>query len=820
MDPTQLLFAVSPFPSMKGSSSPPPSSDDGGGAEDYGVWYGNIQYLLNISAIGAFFCVFIFVFVKLRSDHNRMPGPSALLTKLLAVWHATGREIARQCGADAAQFLLIEGGSCGLLLSTAVLSIAVMLPLNLYAGKAVLSDQFSKTTIIHIEKGSPLLWVHFLFVVVVVVLVHFGISAIEERLKITRFRDGNGNLSDPSANSTAIFTIMVQGIPKTLGSDRTVLQEYFQHKYPGKVYRVILPMDLCALDDLATELVKVRDEITWVVARIDSRLLPDEGDDIEHGGGCSDGLWVWVCCLWRKVKNLWDQIMASLGYSDEERLRRLQELRAELETELAAYKEDRALGAGVAFVVFKDVYTANKAVQDFRNEKKRRIGKFFSLMELRLHRNQWKVERAPLATDIYWNHLGSSKFSLRLRRVIVNTCLLMLLLFFSSPLAVISAVKSAGRIINAEAMDNAQLWLAWIQSSSWLASIIFQFLPNVIIFVSMYIVIPSVLSYLSKFERHLTVSGEKKAALLKMVCFFLVNLILLKALVESSLESTILKMGRCYLDGEDCKRIEQYMSASFLSRSCLSSLAFLITSTFLGISFDLLAPVPWIKRKIQKFRKNDMLQLVPEQSEEYPLENQETDSLRRPLVSNGGYGSPTANGFDFPGQDLSVYPLNRTSTAPKQTFDFAQYYAFNLTIFALTLIYSSFAPLVVPFGAVYFGYRYVVDKYNFLFVYRVRGFPAGNDGKLMDTVLSIMRFCVDMFLVSMLLFFSVQGDSTKLQAIFTLGLLVIYKLLPPHDDGFQPALLGGMQTVDSVVDGPIDYEVLSKPKFDWDVYYT
>ncbi|POO00798.1 Calcium-dependent channel [Trema orientale] len=814
MDPHQLPLAVSPFASVNETLSPPPSSEDGG-FDDYGAWYGNIQYLLNISAIGAFFCVFIFVFVKLRSDHNRMPGPSALLTKLLAVWHATGREIARHCGADAAQFLLIEGGSCGLLLSIAVLSIFVMLPLNLYAGKAVLADEFSKTTINHIEKGSALLWVHFLFVVVVVCLVHFGISAIEERLKITRFRDGNGNLSDPTANSTAIFTIMVQGIPKTLGSDRTLLQEYFQHKYPGKVFRVILPMDLCALDDLASELVKVRDEITWLVARIDSQLLPEDSED-----DYSNGLWGRVHYLWKKVKDLWGQLMAGLGYSDEEKLRRLQELRAELETQLAAYKEGRALGAGVAFVVFKDVYTANKAVQDFRNEKKRRIGKFFSLMELRIQRNQWKVERAPLATDIYWNHLGSSKLSLRLRRVIVNTCLLLMLLFFSSPLAVISAVKSAGRIINAEAMDNAQSWLAWVQSSSWLGSLIFQFLPNVIVFVSMYIVIPSALSYLSKFERHLTVSGEQRAALLKMVCFFLVNLILLKALVESSLESTILRMGRCYLDGEDCKRIEQYMSASFLSRSCLSSLAFLITSTFLGISYDLLAPIPWIKRKIQKFRKNDMLLLVPEQTEEYPLENQETDSLRRPLVANGTYDSPRLNEIGYQGQDLSEYPINRTSTAPKQAFDFAQYYAFNLTIFALTMIYASFAPLVVPVGAVYFGYRYVVDKYNFLFVYRVRGFPAGNDGKLMDTVLCIMRFCVDLFLVSMLLFFSVQGDSTKLQAILTLGLLVMYKLLPSQGDGFQPALLEGIQTVDGIVDGPIDYEIFSQPKFDWDVYYS
>ncbi|KAH7519883.1 hypothetical protein FEM48_Zijuj08G0084500 [Ziziphus jujuba var. spinosa] len=818
MDLPQLRSpeAVSPFSSMNDTLSPPPSSD--GGDESFDAWYGNIQYLINISAIGAFFCVFIFVFVKLRSDHRRMPGPAALLTKLLAVWHATGLEIACHCGADAAQFLLIEGGSCAVLLSVGVLSIFVILPLNLYAGTAVLSDQFSKTTINHIEKGSALLWVHFIFVVVVVVLVHFGIYAIEERLRITRFRDGNGNLSDPSANSTAIFTIMVQGIPKTLGAEKVVLQEYFQHRYPGKVFRVIVPMDLCALDDLATELVTVRDEISWLVARIDSRLLPDESEDYANVWNSWEGFCERMSYLWKKLEFLWGQIMATLGYTDEERLRRLQEKRAELETELAAFKEGRALGAGVAFVVFKDIYTANKAVQDFQNEKKRRVGKFFSLMELRLHRNQWKVERAPLATDIYWNHLGSSKLSLKLRRVAVNTCLLLMLLFFSSPLAVISAVKSAGRIINAEAMDHAQSWLAWVQSSSWIASIIFQFLPNVIVFVSMYIVIPSALSYLSKFERHLTVSGEQRAALLKMVCFFLVNLILLKALVESSLESTILRMGRCYLDGEDCKRIEQYMSGSFLSRSCLSSLAFLITSTFLGISYDLLAPIPWIKKKMQKFRKNDMLQLVPEQSEQYQLESQEINNLQMPLMPDDPYGSPRQNGIELRGQVDNT--VNRTSTAPKQTFDFAQYYAFNLTIFALTMIYSSFAPLVVPVGAVYFGYRYVVDKYNFLFVYRVRGFPAGNDGKLMDTVLCIMRFCVDLFLVFMLLFFSVQGDSTKLQAIFTLGVLVMYKLLPSHSDGFQPALLQGIQTVDSVVDGPIDYEIYSQPKFEWDTSNT
>uniref|UniRef100_A0A1D1YNR8 Transmembrane protein 63A n=1 Tax=Anthurium amnicola TaxID=1678845 RepID=A0A1D1YNR8_9ARAE len=805
--------AMVPFPSffpavdLSSSPLPLPPLDP----EDP-VWYGNIQYLINISAVGAAFCVLLFLLVKLRSDHRRIPGPSALLAKLLAVYHATAAQIALHCGADASQFLHIERGSFAVLLAISLVAVLAALPLNLYGGDALIADQFSRTTINHIARGSPLLWVHFLLMVLVVALAHFGISRIEEKLRITRFRDGNGNPSDPNVNSIAIFTIMVQGIPKFLAADKGPLEEYFHHRYPGKVYRVVVPFDLCTLDGLATRWADVQARISRLEARLDSRRLSSDNSE-EDGGG---GRWNF---LWARLKDAWAVVAVRFGLTDEERLMKLQNLRLNLHGKLLDFKEGRAEGAGIAFVIFKDVYTTNKAVRDFRSERKNRpIGRFFPLMELQLERSRWRVERAPPAADIYWNNLGSSKLSLRLRRVAVNTCLLLMLLFCSSPLAVISAIKSAARIINAEALDNAQIWLAWFEGSSWFGTVILQFLPNVLIFVSMYIVIPSALSYLSKFEQHLTVSGEQRAALVKMVCFFLVNLILLRALVESSLEGAILRMGRCYLDGEDCKRIEQYVSASFLSRSCLSSLAFLITSTFLGISFDLLAPIPWIKKTLKKFRKNDMLQLVPEQSDEYAFEqNHEGDSLRMPLISERENGS-AMNGVDLQGQDLSVYPVNRSFHMPRQKFDFAQYYAFNLTIFALTMIYSLFAPLVVPVGAVYFGYRYVVDKYNFLFVYRVRGFPPGNDGKLMDRVLCIMHFCVVLFLVSMLLFFAVQGDSTKLQAIFTLGLLLFYKLLPSRNDSFQPSLLEGLQGVDSFVDGPTDYEVFSQPTFDWNTY--
>ncbi|KAL9241359.1 hypothetical protein vseg_015480 [Gypsophila vaccaria] len=756
--------------------------------EETKTWYGNMEYLMNISAIGAVSCVIIFLVVKLRSDHRRIPGPA----KLLAVWHASARDIAVHCGADSSQFLVIEGGTFALLSSVSVLALLGLLPLNLYgsgSGSATdttttttTDDLFSTTTISHIPSGSPLLWCHLFFSFALVLFVHKSISLIQEWLRVTRFRDSLGNPSpfDPSSTSSALFTLMLHGLPNHLAPDPSPLVDYFEHKYPSKLFRLILPMDLCHLDDLVDDLLRVNHHLSNLV----------DSQPLSHQGTLFHLLRLPFCC------------------TPDSKLRRLHLLRADLLSQLSSYKDGTAPGAGVAFLVFKDVYTANRALQDFKMDTRLRFGTFFSLTDLQLHRNQWKIERAPLASDIYWTHLGSSKLSLKLRRVFVNSLLLLMLLFFSSPLAAISALQRAARIINAEAMDNAQSWLSWLQSSSWFAAIFLQFLPNVLVFVSMYILIPAALSYLSKFERHITVSGEQRAALIKMVCFFLVNLIVLRGLVESSLESTILSMGRCYLDGEDCRRIEQYMSASFLSKSCLSSLAFLITCTFLGISFDLLAPIPWIKRILHKFRKNDMLQLVPEDD----TDTDTLDSLRRPLISE--------EAFDTQGHDLAVYPVTTTSPIPKQNFDFAQYYAFNLTIFALTMIYSSFAPLVVPVGAIYFGYRYMVDKYNFLFVYRVRGFPAGNDGKLMDTVLSIMRFCVDLYLLAMLLFFSIHGDPMKLQAIFTLGLLVMYKLLPSGSDVSQPAILQGMQTIDHVVEGPIDYEVFSQPKFEWDRLYS
>jgi hypothetical protein len=160
------------------------------------AWYGNIQYLLNISAVGASSSVLLFLLVKLRFDHRRIPGPSALAAKLLAVYHATTPQIELHCGTDAVQFLLFKRAAFLVLAAVSLAALAAALLLNLLAGDAAIADQFAATTISHIPRASPLLWLHLLLVAAVVAIAHLRISRMEDALRITRFPTVSPSSSD------------------------------------------------------------------------------------------------------------------------------------------------------------------------------------------------------------------------------------------------------------------------------------------------------------------------------------------------------------------------------------------------------------------------------------------------------------------------------------------------------------------------------------------------------------------------------------------------------------------------------------------------
>jgi len=64
----------------------------------------------------------------------------------------------------------------------------------------------------------------------------------------------------------------------------------------------------------------------------------------------------------------------------------------------------------------------------------------------------------------------------------------------------------------------------------------------------------------------------------------------------------------------------------------------------------------------------------------------------------------------------------------KKYFDYGFNYSFSITVFVLTLCFSTTVPLIVPFGCLFFYLKYFVDKYNLLFVYPVEFESHGNIG--------------------------------------------------------------------------------------------
>lgn len=50
-------------------------------------------------------------------------------------------------------------------------------------------------------------------------------------------------------------------------------------------------------------------------------------------------------------------------------------------------------------------------------------------------------------------------------------------------------------------------------------------------------------------------------------------------------------------------------------------------------------------------------------------------------------------------------------------FDLGYHFAFSITIFTVIFIFSAAVPLIPLFGFLFFGFKYFIDKYNFVFVY-------------------------------------------------------------------------------------------------------
>lgn len=274
--------------------------------------------------------------------------------------------------------------------------------------------------------------------------------------------------------------------------------------------------------------------------------------------------------------------------------------------------------------------------------------------------------------------------------------------------------------------------------------------------------------------------------------------------METTLESAILHFGECYSHPSNCPATKRLVSQTFVGSSSTSVLAFLITSAVFGVSLDLLSPVWTITRRIRGLR--DRLASL---SLQFPYQRESNPNLAQ--VQPG----QSQDMVEFPPESMETSELE---LKPPE-FDFPQHIAYNLTAFAMTLFYSSAAPLVLPAGALFFWYRFCVDKYNFLFMYRSSATTTTTDGRLMETVLSFMRAMLCFHMAFQASFFFFRGDNEKLQSFlcFLVLIVLLVKYGTEKLSGVaQTKRLDGhfAQNLRSVeqylIDGQTGYETMSK----------
>lgn len=76
-------------------------------------------------------------------------------------------------------------------------------------------------------------------------------------------------------------------------------------------------------------------------------------------------------------------------------------------------------------------------------------------------------------------------------------------------------------------------------------------------------------------------------------------------------------------------------------------------------------------------------------------------------------GSLIVRGFSI--YVLAKTPREHGSARSPGAFNYGTGYAAPLLIFIIVLEYSTIAPIILVFGALYFGITYVVYKYQFLY---------------------------------------------------------------------------------------------------------
>jgi len=332
--------------------------------------------------------------------------------------------------------------------------------------------------------------------------------------------------------------------------------------------------------------------------------------------------------------------------------------RIKLEEKMRIWDEEflqQPVGTGTAYVLFHSQQAMQRALAkgeggivrftvDLKGPKKPK----------KLPKITFVLSRASEPSDILWENSSVSKESRFTRMVAVNFFIIIYLMIFSSPLALISSLQSFLDILPKnihETLDGMR------HISGPLGDLVYQYMPTLLLLV-LSSTLPYVIPVLTSLEKYYTYSTYAMNTIYRLYLYLLLTTLILPSFALTSMDG-LLK----YLQ---FKNISQSLQNLFLPGSGVFFVNYCIQYLFWSTIIDLL-------------RIGDVIRYL----------------WRR--VS-------------------AVGEQEKREAAQVAEFDFPLEYGYLLSFFAITFTYGVFSPLILVLGFTYFLLKYLLDARNIVYL--------------------------------------------------------------------------------------------------------
>ncbi|XP_073348784.1 CSC1-like protein 1 [Pagrus major] len=442
-------------------------------------------------------------------------------------------KIKSRCGMDAVHYLSFHRHLIVLLIVITVTSLGVILPVNLTGD--LLGNEFGRTTLGNLQKGSNLLWLHTVFAVLYLVLTVLLLRHFTSQIKGMR-------------RETARNTLFVCSVPKTATEE--AVKTHFTEAYPTcRVGAVTLGYDVAKLMYLDKERVRAGKNLRYY-----ERVLDSTGNrELINPRLCG-------CC------SSSGKVDAIEYYSTKEK-DLLEEVRKQVEL-----VPQRPLG--MAFVSLQTEAMAKFILKDFNAlecggascccGRQPQPSSHSDVLKV----NKWSVDFAPHPKNVYWDNLSVRGFPWYMRYVMLNFFLFFLLTFLTTPAIIINTIDKF----------NVTKPIYYLNSP-----IITQFFPTLLLW-SFSALLPTIVYYSTIGESHWSRSSEHMSMMRKLYFFLIFMVLILPSLGLTSLAVFF----RWLFDTEFLTGGKLRFECVFLPDQGAFFVNYVITAALVGSAMDLL----------------------------------------------------------------------------------------------------------------------------------------------------------------------------------------------------------------------------------------